>query len=386
MRVRRVFFQERPPCSFELDTQHPRIMFSPRLRQLSVSQARASSSSRPYATEAGKAPVKLVAELRKRTEISLSKAREALLASNNDINAALGWIAEDLEKSGAQKAAKFGGREAKQGLVAISVLQPGYGQHTGGVRAAMVELNCETDFVGRNVIFSRLVDDIAHSTAFHATEPENFEQNPTLLRPFEVDALLDAPLLRKEDPASPSGSVGSAIRDTIAKIGENISLRRAVSVVLPPAPEAVQAGVRVAPYLHGSTSNPNTGTMGSLALIYLKSPNLQSLFAKQDFREEIQKLERALARQIVGFDTRSIRLVKGAAATALYEQPFLFPGDFNGQPVKFVLDAWAKQKGFFNKDVPEEYQGLAVSEFARWSVGQDVVSEKVVSSEPFSSY
>lgn len=358
-------------------------MLSTRLRQLGFSQARACTpSARLYSTEQGKASVKLVGELRKRTEISLSKAREALLASNNDLNAALEWIAEDLIVSGAQKAAKVGGRETKQGLIAISVLQPGYGQLTGGVRAAMVELNCETDFVGRNELFSNLVNDIAHSTAFHATEPSDFEQNPTLLRPFAVDALLDAPLLRKEDPAASSGSVGSAIRDTIAKIGENISLRRAVSAVLPPAPEAVQAGVRVAPYIHGSTSNSTAGTMGSLALMYLKSPNLQSLFAKKEFLDDIQKLERALARQIVGFDTRSIRLVKGDAATALYEQPFvLFPGEFNGQPVKSVLDAWARQKGFFSKDVPDEYQGMAVSEFARWSVGQDASSEKVVSSE-----
>ena len=336
----------------------------------------------------GKASAKLVADLRKRTDISLSKAREALLATNNDLNAALEWIAKDMAVSGAAKAAKVEGRETKQGLIAISVLQPGYGQLTGGVRAAMVELNCETDFVGRNELFASLVNDIAHSTAFHATEPRDFGKNPTLLRPFAVDELLDAPLLRKGDTSIPSDSVGSAIRNTIAKVGENISLRRAFGVVLPPAPpEDVQAGVRVAPYIHGSTSNSSAGTMGTLAFLYLRSSNLKALFSQEAFRDDISKLERALARQICGFDTRSIRLVKGDAATALYEQPFvLFPGEFNGQPVKSVLDAWAKQKGFFDKDVPDEYQGLAVSEFARWSVGQDTESEKVVSSELFFRY
>ncbi|KAI5122372.1 hypothetical protein M0805_004129 [Coniferiporia weirii] len=362
-------------------------MFKLQLRQTVSSSARrcgpAWSIHRLYSTsELPKASLKLVAELRKRTEISISKAREALIATNNDFDAALDWVQKDLAVSGAKKAAKVEGRETKEGLIGFSLLSPGYGQGTGGVRAAMIELNCETDFVGRNEMFGKLAADVAHSIAFHAEEPVDFQENPTLLRPCSVDALLDAPFLQK-DPTqslSSSASIGSAIRDTIAKIGENISLRRAVSVVLPSAPEAMLAGVRVASYAHGSTTDPSLGRLSTLALVYLKSPRLKELFAENVFREDLAKLERALARQIAGFDTRSIRLVGSSPETALYEQPFmLYPGEFSGQPVKSVLQTWAEQKGLIDNTKPEEYQGIAVSEFARWSVGQNLSSERVVS-------
>ncbi|EJC97583.1 uncharacterized protein FOMMEDRAFT_137587 [Fomitiporia mediterranea MF3/22] len=246
----------------------------------------------------------------------------------------------------------------------------------------MVEINCETDFVGRNELFGKLVSDIAHTTAFHAEAPEDFQENPKLLRPFPLESLLDAPLMQKNSPSelSSTATVSSAIRDTIAKVGENISLRRAISVVLPPAPESVQAGIRVASYVHGTTTDPTRGRMGTLALTYLKTPNLKEVFAKEGFLSDLEKLERALARQIVGYDTRSIRLVNGSPETVLYEQPFaLFPGEFAGQPVKNVLQLWAEQKGLFDKNAVEEYQGIAVSEFARWTVGEDMSEDSVVS-------
>ncbi|THH06671.1 hypothetical protein EW145_g3925 [Phellinidium pouzarii] len=363
-------------------------MLNLQLRQLASSSARhyrpAWCTLRLYSnSEPLKASMKLVAELRKRTDIPISKAREALLATNNDLESAMQWLEKDLAVSGAKKAEKVGGRETKEGLIGLSLLAPGYGHGTGAVRASMIELNCETDFVARNDMFSKLAADIAHSTAFHAEEPNDFQDNPTLMRPLSVDALLDAPFLPKNpsfDLSSPSASIGSAIRDTIAKIGENISLRRAVSVVLPSAPDAMLAGMRVASYAHGSTTDPSLGRLGTLALVYLKSPNLKKLFASDAFPSDLAKLERALARQISGFDTRSIRLVGNSAETALYEQPFmLFPGEYNGQSVKSVLQTWAEQKGLIDNAQPNEYQGIAVSEFARWSVGQDLSSERVVS-------
>jgi elongation factor Ts len=100
--------------------------------------------------------VRLVAELRKLTEVSITKAREALAASNNDVSAALQWLQNDLAVSGAKKAAKVAHRAASEGLVCASVLSHGtgsslssgaHGYGHGGLRAALVELNCETDFV-----------------------------------------------------------------------------------------------------------------------------------------------------------------------------------------------------------------------------------------------
>ena len=221
------------------------------------------------ANESSRASLQLVAELRKRTDTSISKAREALIATSNDLEAALDWLQKDLAHTGAKKAAKVGGRETKEGLIGISLLASGYGEGVGGVRAAMVELNCETDFVGRNELFGKLASDIAHTVAFHAEAPSDFQENPSLLRQCSIDILLDTPLMPKNVSlgASENGSsVGSAIRDSIAKLGENLSLRRAVSVVLPSPPEAIQAGLRVAPYVHGTASDPWLGRIGTLDL------------------------------------------------------------------------------------------------------------------------
>src|SRR6266403_4324277 len=75
--------------------------------------------------------------------------------------------------SGAKKAAKVSHRTAGEGLVGASVLSRGTGSSPGGVRAALVELNCETDFVARNALFGRLVADVAHTAAFLAESGSN---------------------------------------------------------------------------------------------------------------------------------------------------------------------------------------------------------------------
>ena len=102
-----------------------------------------------YSQATEKPSLKLVAELRKLTEVSISKAREALAASNNDVPAARAWLQNDLAVSGAQRAAKVAHRAAGEGLVCASVFARGTGSTSdhGGVRAALVELNSETVFV-----------------------------------------------------------------------------------------------------------------------------------------------------------------------------------------------------------------------------------------------
>lgn len=54
--------------------------------------------------------------------------------------------------------------------------------------------------------------------------------------------------------------------------------------------------------------------------------------------------------------------------------------------MKSVLQAWAEKKGLFDNASPDKYQGIAVSEFARWTVGQDISSECVVSSKFYSAF
>jgi elongation factor Ts len=332
----------------------------------------AFSSLRRYSTAGGpeKPSLKLVAELRKLTEVSIVKAREALSASNNNVPAALDWLKNDLAASGAKKAQKLQDRHAGEGLVSVAILSPGTGPHTGpttAVRAAMVELNCETDFVGRNELFGRLAADIAHTAAF-MSDPADFA-------PCPVDVLADAPLLSAVNPSpDPGATVGRAIQDIMSKVGEKVVLRRALTVFHEPT-RSPEAGHRLISYLHGSVNNPHQGRVGALALLALSSPRLRDLFASKEFCDDLERLERYLARQIAGFDTRSIRAPAGSKdETALYEQPFMFPGDLSGQPVGEALAAWARAHDLV--DAAGE-GGLQVAQFAKWTVGESLEPDTV---------
>ncbi|KAF7303200.1 Elongation factor Ts, mitochondrial [Mycena kentingensis (nom. inval.)] len=307
-----------------------------------------------------KTPVKLVAELRKLTEVSIVKAREALAASNNDITAALDWLNKDLVASGAKKAAKVQDRYAGEGLISVAVLSPGStGQGSNGLRAAMVELNCETDFVGRNDLFGELAADVAHTAAF-LSEDAQFQA-------FPVDALHDAPLLSARNPSTnpdPNMTVSRAIRDLISKVGENVVLRRAVSIAQP-APAAAaerERGQRLISYLHGSVRDPMQGRIGVVALLNMSHPG--RIFASKPALEGYEKLERALARQIAGFQTLSVRADAGDE-TALYQQPFMIPGELSGQPVGEALATWARTHELGDN-------GVEVERFAKWSVGEPI--------------
>ena len=322
-------------------------------------RAAALSCLRHYSTEPPKPSIKLVAELRKLTEVSINKAREALVASNNDVQAALRWLEEDRVVSGAKKAEKLEGRTAKEGLVGVSILSRGLGEGTHGTRAAMVELNCETDFVARNELFGKLLADISHTAAYMA-EPEshNFDELP-------VEFLLDAPLLSHEGTSSPSstGTIGSAIRDLMTKVGEKVSLRRAIAHSMSPSPDPT-VGFRVSSYVHGSVNLPTQGRIGTLVLEGFGGDRVRELIGTETFRDDLAKLERSLARQIAGFPTRAIHPSSNVPSEeALYSQPFMmYPGS-NGETVSQVLTRWAKEH---NIDGPH------IGDFKKWSVGESI--------------
>ncbi|KAH9024427.1 hypothetical protein EDB84DRAFT_1506831 [Lactarius hengduanensis] len=330
------------------------------------------SSLRLYSQFAEKPSVKLVAQLRKLTEVSITKAREALAASNNDVPAALAWLQNDLAVSGAQKAAKLAHRAAGEGLVGASVLARGTGSGTGhgGVRAALVELNCETDFVARNALFARLVADVAHTAAFLAepAEPESDSSVSSSIRHVPRAQLLDAPLLSAEGPAPSPVALSSH-----GTLGENIVLQRAAAVAHEPVPRArSELGLRVATYAHGQGGAPlppsqAQGRVGALALIALKSPRLQALLGAPEFRGDLERVERALARQIVGFDTPAIRGEEGA----LYGQPFMMLGDVpEGETVEAGLRRWAREKQLILDTDGGDTGGIQVVEYKKWTVGE----------------
>ncbi|MBP0578970.1 elongation factor Ts [Labrys sp. LIt4] len=162
----------------------------------------------------------MVKELREQTGAGMMDCKAALTETAGDLEAAVDW----LRKKGLSKAAKKAGRVAAEGLVALLV---------EGNKGVAVEVNSETDFVARNPEFQDLVSGIAE-VALNTGE--------------DVEALKAA--------AFPGGgTVEEKISATVAKIGENMSLRRAKIV-------SVGQGA-LATYVH----NPVVANKGRIGVI-----------------------------------------------------------------------------------------------------------------------
>ena len=136
----------------------------------------------------------MVKELRDQTGAGMMDCKAALSETGGNLEAAVDW----LRKKGLSKAAKKAGRVAAEGLVGVAV------RTTKGI---LVEVNSETDFVARNDLFQGLVKMVA-------------------------DAALDAGANVDKILAAKAGgiTIDEAIADTIAKVGENMSLRRAAEL------------------------------------------------------------------------------------------------------------------------------------------------------------
>ena len=166
----------------------------------------------------------MVKDLRDKTGAGMMDCKAALGETNGDMEAAVDW----LRKKGISKAAKKAGRTAAEGLEGVAI---------GNDAGALVEVNAETDFVARNEEFKGFVK----SAALLALEESG-----------DVEKLLN----RKMGAAS----VQATLTELVAKIGENLSVRRATAL-------AVSPGV-VAAYVHNATS-PELGKIG--VLVALKS-------------------------------------------------------------------------------------------------------------------
>ncbi len=153
----------------------------------------------------------MVKELRDQTGAGMMDCKAALSESGGNLEAAVDW----LRKKGLSKAAKKAGRVAAEGLIGVAV---------GPTKGILVEVNSETDFVARNDLFQGLVKMIADAA---------------LGAGADVDKILAA--------KAGSISISDAIADTIAKVGENMTLRRAAAL-------SVGQGV-VASYMHSSVAD-----------------------------------------------------------------------------------------------------------------------------------
>jgi elongation factor Ts len=183
----------------------------------------------------------LVKELRATTGAGILDCKEALQQADGDLDKA----ADILRKQGLAEAKKHLGREAREGLIEAYI-------HTGSRIGALVELNCETDFVARTPDFGQLAHDLAmqvvgyrpryltredvpeealeEQRAIYRAQAEREGKPPQVIdrivegrldKFYEEVCLLEQPFIRDDDT-----KVGDVIAQKIAIIGENIVLRR----------------------------------------------------------------------------------------------------------------------------------------------------------------
>ncbi|NHN85381.1 elongation factor Ts [Acetobacter musti] len=165
----------------------------------------------------------LVKELREKTGAGMMDCKKALNEASGDIEAAVDW----LRTKGLAAAAKKSGRVTAEGLVGVV---------SEGLRAAMVEVNAETDFVARNEAFQGFVEEVAKAALKAGDDLEK----------------LKAAVLAS------GRTIADELTHLIATIGENMSIRRVRVLEVP-------SGV-VATYIHGALK-PGLGKIGVLAAI-----------------------------------------------------------------------------------------------------------------------
>lgn len=174
----------------------------------------------------------MVKELRETTNAGMLDCKKALVEAAGDMEKAVDW----LRKKGLASAAKKASRIAAEGLIAVAV---------DGNRGAVVEVNSETDFVAKNDTFQEYVEDaalVALASKGELCDMKTF-QCPKVKKSFE-----------------------ERLTDMIAKIGENMNLRRAKVI-------EVTDGV-VAPYVHNVARN-NLGKIGVLVALESKADKVK---------------------------------------------------------------------------------------------------------------
>jgi elongation factor Ts len=286
----------------------------------------------------------MVKDLRDKTGAGMMDCKAALSETNGDIEAATDW----LRKKGLSKAAKKAGRVAAEGLIGVAARADA---------GALVEVNSETDFVARNDEFKEFVKQASHL----GLEAEG-----------DLEKLLASPM-------KSGSSVDAVLKELIAKIGENMSVRRATAL-------AVSPGV-VATYVHNATS-PELGKIG--VLVALKSTADQAKLAQlgrqiamhvaaaaplaltpehlpQDAVEREREIQRDLARQSGKPENVIEKMMEGRMRkyyedTVLLAQKYLGPGAEGDVTVGKLVESEAKKL-----DAPVEVVG-----FVRYAVGEGI--------------
>jgi elongation factor Ts len=284
----------------------------------------------------------LVKELREKTGAGMMDCKKALGETQGDLEKAVDW----LRTKGLSAAAKKAGRVAAEGLVGVSA---------NGTRGAVVEVNAETDFVGRNEQFQKFVGAVTGIALDNAGDMAKIAAAPF--------------------PGS-SRDVQGELTNLIATIGENMSLRRAASL-------SVSDGVVVA-YTHNSVA-PELGKIGVLVALesagdkaklqplakqlamHVAAANPQSLTVA-DLDKALIERERAVLAEKAGQSGKAAdiiaKMVEGGLRkfhqeVVFLEQAFVMDGKTK---VAKVVDEAAKQVG----------APVRIAGFLRFALGEGI--------------
>ena len=269
----------------------------------------------------------LVKELRERTAAGMMDCKKALEEANGDIELAI----ENMRKSGQAKAAKKAGRIAAEGVIFA---------RTEGNVAVMIELNCETDFVSKDAGFLAMGQKIVEIAATQKIA--------------DVDALKAADFGNGE-------SVELTITNLIAKIGENMNLRRVMLV----------EGDNLGTYVHGSRIGVITKLVGGtdeLAkdLAMHVAANSPQFVKPEDVSAEVVAIEREIQIDIAINSGKPKEIAEKMVEGRM--KKFTGEVSLTGQP--FVKDPSMTVAELLKKE------GADVVSFTRFEVGEGIEKQE----------
>jgi elongation factor Ts len=282
----------------------------------------------------------MVKDLRERTGAGMMDCKSALGETQGDIETAI----DLLRKKGLAKAAKKSGRIAADGLIGVAIT---------ATKGAMVEVNSETDFVARNDLFQGLVKMIADVALTAGTDVEEIKK-------AKVGSL----------------TVGDAIATTIAKVGENMTLRRAAIL-------SVGTGV-IGNYMHNSVSEglgkigvmvalESTGDadelkrIGKMVAMHIAASNPQALDSASLDPEVVRREKDVLADKFKaqGKPANVIDKIVESGLKTFYKEVCLLDQAFIHEPDKTVTQAIKEAEGKVGAPIK-------VTGFVRYALGEGI--------------
>ncbi|KAL0849514.1 hypothetical protein ABMA28_013788 [Loxostege sticticalis] len=197
----------------------------------------------------------LLAKLRKKTGYTIANCKKALEMHNNDSDKAEAWLNEQAQAMGWAKATKLAGRTALQGLVAVKFTKD---------HGALVELNCETDFVAKNEKFHKMIED-ATIACFKFAHTNLQSKGPVTKMELDSEQLANLNVEGKK--------LSEVLALFIGSVGENAVLRRAECW------KANSKDIKIAGYTHPAPAVPgeySAGKYGAL-LAYKQSGETEDI-------------------------------------------------------------------------------------------------------------